>query len=202
MLQHLRDLICTQTGTMRVLASLLAGLVATCHANPGGAQEMQPAPPAQAQVVVPAQQPQTQSPVRPVQVQSQQRIRNTRTERIRGDSQLRINNVIIRDRTVWYSGHWYHGWRAQQAGWWWVIGNSYYYYPAPIYPYPEIGAPPLAMAPAVPDIPTPAPAAYWNYCAEPVGYYPFIQACNTRWVRVVPQAALPLAPPPPPPWPG
>ena len=51
------------------------------------------------------------------------------------------------------------------------------------------------------DLPTPAPAAYWNFCADPAGYYPYVQTCATRWIRTVP-TSMPLAPPPPVPWPG
>src|SRR4051812_5026092 len=128
--------------------------------------------------------------------------RVSRSERLRRDSELRINNVIIRDRTIWYSGHWYHGWYQGRPGWWWVVGGSgYYYYPVPAYPYPEIFAEPVVTAAPVPDVPLPAPAAYWNFCAEPVGYYPYVQNCARRWLRVTPTAA-PLAPPPPLPWPG
>jgi hypothetical protein len=28
---------------------------------------------------------------------------------------------------------------------------------------------------------------YWYYCAEPKGYYPYIQNCNDAWLPVVPQ---------------
>jgi hypothetical protein len=116
-------------------------------------------------------------------------------------SELRINNIRIRDHAVWYSGHWYHGWYTGQPGWWWVVGRSYYYYPVPVYPYPQVFDPPTAAIAPIPDLPTPAPAAYWNFCAEPLGYYPYVQTCATRWIRTVP-TALPLAPPPPVPWPG
>lgn len=115
--------------------------------------------------------------------------------------ELRVDNIRSRDRQLWYSGHWYHGWYAGQPGWWWVLGRSYYYYAAPIYPYPQAFETATAADP-IPDLPTPAPAAYWNFCAEPAGYYPYVQTCATRWVRVLPSAAVPLAPPPPLPWPG
>jgi hypothetical protein len=32
-----------------------------------------------------------------------------------------------------------------------------------------------------------APAYYWYYCADPTGYYPYIQTCNDAWLAVVPQ---------------
>jgi len=32
-----------------------------------------------------------------------------------------------------------------------------------------------------------APAYYWYYCADPTGYYPYVQNCNDAWLAVVPQ---------------
>ena len=65
---------------------------------------------------------------------------------------------------------------------WW--GAPYYYY----------GAPPVTIQqPPVYEQPAPAPPApaYWYYCPNPQGYYPYIQACPTGWLQVVP----PVTPP-------
>jgi len=32
-----------------------------------------------------------------------------------------------------------------------------------------------------------APTYYWYYCADPTGYYPYVQSCNDAWLAVVPQ---------------
>jgi hypothetical protein len=32
-----------------------------------------------------------------------------------------------------------------------------------------------------------APAYYWYFCADPRGYYPYVQNCNDEWLAVVPQ---------------
>ena len=37
----------------------------------------------------------------------------------------------------------------------------------------------------------PAPTAYWYYCADPAGYYPYVQRCQAGWMRVAPQNVPP-----------
>ncbi len=65
---------------------------------------------------------------------------------------------------------------------WW--GPPYYAYPAP---------PVVVQSPPVYEQPAPAPqaSAYWYYCQNPQGYYPYIQQCPTGWLQVVP----PVTPP-------
>jgi hypothetical protein len=31
------------------------------------------------------------------------------------------------------------------------------------------------------------PASYWYYCAQPAGYFPYVQNCSQPWMKVVPQ---------------
>ena len=66
--------------------------------------------------------------------------------------------------------------------------------PYPYYGYPYSPAPPVAVQPApVYEQPAPAPqaAAYWYYCQNPPGYYPYIQQCPAGWLQVVPPATPP-----------
>jgi len=67
-------------------------------------------------------------------------------------------------------------------GWW---GPPYYYpYPAP----PVIAQqPPVYEQPAAP----PQAPAYWYYCQNPQGYYPYIQQCPNGWMQVVPPTIPP-----------
>jgi hypothetical protein len=70
------------------------------------------------------------------------------------------------------------------------------YYPSPYY-YPPYYYPPSVVT--VPDSPTeyieredsvaPAPqaSAYWYYCADPQGYYPYVKQCPGGWQAVAPQ---------------
>jgi len=74
-------------------------------------------------------------------------------------------------------------------GYWpWYYPPAYYYYPY----YPQ------AVAPAAPPVyveradEQAAPqSAYWYYCADTKGYYPYVTQCAGGWQRVSPQ------PPPP-----
>ena len=61
--------------------------------------------------------------------------------------------------------------------WWWAP----YYYPGP----PVIvQQPPAYEAP----VPQPPQVAYWYYCPNPQGYYPYVQLCPAGWLQVVPPA--------------
>lgn len=83
------------------------------------------------------------------------------------------------DEDMWHGGHWFHGVYGGRLGWWWIAGGNWYYYPQPVYPYPDPYLPPVvAPAPAAP------PGAYWYYCSNPPGYYPYVPSCATNWVPV------------------
>jgi len=67
------------------------------------------------------------------------------------------------------------------------------------YPYgavaptpPVVYAPPASYPPRVAYsrayvTPTPAPPAYWYYCASARGYYPYVSTCAEGWLTVVPR---------------
>jgi hypothetical protein len=76
-----------------------------------------------------------------------------------------------------------------------------YYYP---YYYPSYNYPPYYYPPAVVTVPATPPvyiereadstaapeaSAYWYYCADPQGYYPYVRACPGGWQAVAPEAA-------------
>ena len=68
------------------------------------------------------------------------------------------------------------------------VGPAPYYYPPPhYYPYP-----PITVAPSPPvyiERNDPQPGAqtyYWYYCANPEGYYPYVQECPGGWKQVIP----------------
>jgi hypothetical protein len=65
-------------------------------------------------------------------------------------------------------------------GWW---GPPYHSYPAP----PVVVQQPPAYVQPEPAPPAQAPA-YWYYCPNPQGYYPYVQQCPNGWMQVVPSA--------------
>ena len=80
-----------------------------------------------------------------------------------------------------------------------IIVNPFWYdlwyYPRPYY-YPPYYYPPAVMTvPSAPpvyiereEVSPPAPAsAYWYYCADPQGYYPYVKQCPGGWQAVAPQ---------------
>lgn len=81
------------------------------------------------------------------------------------------------DIRIWQTGRWRHGHHDGRMGWWWVIGGVWYFYPAPVYPYPDPFAPPLAG-------PAPADADYWYYCPAYQQYYPYVATCPGGWQAV------------------
>lgn len=91
----------------------------------------------------------------------------------RGD----IHRFHDRDFGVWRGGDWRHGHHNGHLGWWWVVGGIWYFYPEPIYPYPDPYVPPVVVAPG------PA-GAYWYYCNNPPGYYPYVPQCAEPWQPV------------------
>ena len=85
----------------------------------------------------------------------------------------------------------------------WGLDYSYPYfpysypypYPYPSYPYPYYYPPygPSATLPPVyveqgnEEAAPPPQSGYWYYCANPPGYYPYVQECPGGWQRVAPQ---------------
>jgi hypothetical protein len=76
-------------------------------------------------------------------------------------------------------GPWYYPWPGYYGAYG-PYGPYPYYYGAPAYApgptqYIEQGA-----------ISAPPQQAAWYYCADPQGYYPYVQQCRTSWQRVSP----------------
>ena len=91
---------------------------------------------------------------------------------------------------LWMTGYWYEGWFAGLYGWWWVAGGQHYLYDHPTYPYPTEVSDMVLDAPPEPPTETfamPAQApAFWYYCDNPAGYYPYVQTCGTPFRAVTP----------------
>lgn len=85
-----------------------------------------------------------------------------------------------------------------------VIGSPWgwpYYPPAyypPAYYYPPSYPPTVVVRPsesyveqapalAAPVAPVPQETAYWHYCSNPQGYYPYVKECPAGWQKVAPQ---------------
>jgi hypothetical protein len=69
----------------------------------------------------------------------------------------------------------------------------YGYYPAPYYYYPPY-YPPAVVAPGPTTYvergdaaPSPDAQAYWYYCPDSRGYYPYVKQCPGGWQKVAPQ---------------
>ena len=101
------------------------------------------------------------------------------------------------ERTHWQTGEWRHLLHNGVFGWWWFLDDDWFFYPDAIYPYPTYISPLLTVQ----ETPETAPnTPYWYYCANPPGYYPYVEACPVGWqtVPALPADAPPNAPPPPP----
>ncbi len=82
-----------------------------------------------------------------------------------------------------------------------IVVDPFWYgswpYPGPYY-YPPYYYPPVVAVPADPPVyiergdTAPGSAAYWYYCGQPPGYYPYVKQCPGGWQPVSPH------PPPPP----
>ena len=77
------------------------------------------------------------------------------------------------------------------------IGPGYWgpdpWWEPPYYPYPAPSV--IVLQPPVYVQPEPAPppqtSAYWYYCQNPQGYYPYVQQCPNGWMQVVPPTTPP-----------
>ncbi len=82
----------------------------------------------------------------------------------------------------------------------WELSRPHYYYPG-YYPDYYYSSPPVVIQQASPDVyirqaPQPAPAqpqepAYWYYCEDSQGYYPYVKQCSKGWMKVVPTPPAP-----------
>jgi hypothetical protein len=96
-----------------------------------------------------------------------------------------------------HGGYGGYGWYGLGVGialdpflyWPWYYPGSYYY---PPYYYP----PGAVSVPATPPVyiergqetePAPQASASWYYCADPKGYYPYVENCPGGWQTVAPR---------------
>jgi hypothetical protein len=91
----------------------------------------------------------------------------------------------------WYGGaYWALPWIAAWPLYHWGFGYPYYGYYGPYAAYPRyepapsvyVEQDPAGGAPSA----APAPKVLWYYCNEPAGYFPYVQECNSPWVKVLP----------------
>ncbi len=76
-------------------------------------------------------------------------------------------------------GPWYYPW-PYYYGYYGPYGPNPYYYGTPAYA-------PAGPTQYVEQGPASAPQqAAWYYCADPQGYYPYVQQCRASWQRVSP----------------
>lgn len=94
-----------------------------------------------------------------------------------------------------HGGHYYGGWGRPYSGFSFYFGSPWYPRPYFAYPYPYYYPPAIVTVPAQPPVyierPAPSttpslPAGYWYYCANPPGYYPYVQECPNGWQQVSP----------------
>lgn len=68
----------------------------------------------------------------------------------------------------------------------WVWGPYPYFPPVQAIPEPRPAAQGYAEADSRTEV---APrGAYWYYCPDADGYYPYVQACPSGWMQVVPRS--------------
>lgn len=90
-----------------------------------------------------------------------------------------ISRFREHDMERWRGGRWHHGHHAGRLGWRWIAGGARYFYSTRVESYPDPHLSPFVVAP-----PAPAPVLYWYYCANPVGYYPYVPRCYVKWQAV------------------
>jgi hypothetical protein len=104
-----------------------------------------------------------------------------RVNPFRGHLGWRVNRFTPRERAMWTHGRWWHGRWHGRLGWWWWGNGGWFFYNAPVYPYPDY------VSETYYDVPGADYSAYWYYCRDPEGYYPYVQRCNGEWQPVAPQ---------------
>ena len=70
----------------------------------------------------------------------------------------------------------------------WELSHPYYsgyYYPPPVVIQQQSPDVYIQSAPQFAPAPSPEPA-YWYYCPDPQGYYPYVKQCLKGWMKVVP----------------
>jgi hypothetical protein len=94
---------------------------------------------------------------------------------------------------AWHGGHGGHGhfsgsvWIGPVWSPWW--GPAYPYYYNPYYATPPVvvqQSPDEYVQQSAPQSEEPA---YWYYCQDPKGYYPYVKECPNGWLKVAPSPA-------------
>jgi hypothetical protein len=93
------------------------------------------------------------------------------------------------EHAAWTSGWWHHGQWHGRWGWWWFAGGFWWWYDTPVYPYPTYVSETYYEEPTEDQ-----GGAYWYYCQNPPGYYPYVQYCNGPWQPVAPTPPLGYGP--------
>ena len=71
----------------------------------------------------------------------------------------------------------------------WGLWDPFWY---PYYPSYRYYAPPTVVVPQEPqEYIQPEESAYWYYCRNPEGYYPYVERCPSGWMRVLPDTTPP-----------
>ena len=69
----------------------------------------------------------------------------------------------------WRAGHWVHALHDHKLAWWWIVGSDRFFYVDPVFPYPDMYAPPGS-------------AFGWLYwCEAQQDYYPYVTWCPSGW---------------------
>lgn len=76
---------------------------------------------------------------------------------------------------VRHEAHRHHHHRAPHIGSRIVVVSPWHVQPQPVVVLPPI----------------PPPGEYWYYCANPLGYYPYVAVCNVEWQAVPPGFGAP-----------
>jgi hypothetical protein len=94
----------------------------------------------------------------------------------------------------WVGGRWRHFWWHGRYGWWWGVGGAWYFYDAPVYPYPTDVSPTYYdeddQSGYIDGGDQGGPGygggggGSWYHCANPNGYYPYVQTCKGGWEQV------------------
>jgi hypothetical protein len=91
----------------------------------------------------------------------------------------------------WHRGGWHGGFRGPRF----FVGSTFWFpgpyaYPYPVYA-PPVYAPPVVVEPPPPVYIEQRSPAYWYYCQNPPGYYPYVGTCADEWLQVAPQPSAP-----------
>lgn len=90
---------------------------------------------------------------------------------------------------IGFGAHYPRAWVHHRA--WW---GPRVYWGGPIVVEPYYSTPPVVIQqqpPVYTQPEQPQAEAYWYYCQDPQGYYPYVKSCPGGWMKVVPNPAPP-----------